>query len=240
MMMDTQINTDTNTTTHWVDAMHLASASLPIGGFAYSQGLEQACQAGTVTDVGSANRWISDYLQLVLVRQELPWWRQAYEAAREHQWDELKEIANTMAALRETAELRLESRQMAHAMMKLYEQWLAVDGVWQRIPAAVMDTLAQDYSAAHAALCALRGLPADIGLTAWVWGWLDNQVLAAVKLVPLGQRDGQTLVHRIKAQVSQAVQSSKGIKPEAIGSAPLGLALHSMRHETQYARLFRS
>jgi urease accessory protein len=102
------------------------------------------------------------------------------------------------------------------------------------------DAVFQDYSAAHAVLCALRGLSAQVGMTAWLWGWLDNQVLAAVKLVPLGQQDGQKLMHALKPSVTLAIEQAMQLDLESAGSAPIGLAVTSARHETQYARLFRS
>ena len=223
----------------WLDALHLASASLPVGGFAYSQGLEQACASGRVTDVASAQCWIADYLQLVVARQELPWWHAIAQACTQADWDTALELAQSLAALRETAELRLESTQMAHAMVKLYEQWLA-PGDDAQLPEALKLALAHDYTAAHAALCAARGLPAEIGMSAWVWSWLDNQVLAAVKLVPLGQRHGQQMLHALKARVPAVIEEGMQTPLDQAGCAAFGLMVASTHHETQYARLFRS
>lgn len=224
----------------WLDAMHLASASLPIGGFAYSQGLEQACDAGRITNEQEASRWIGDYLMLVLARQELPWWREVHHACQQSAWDKMSHAVTMLSALRETAELRLESRQMAHALSRLYEQWLPGFHANTLMPARLHARVFQDYSAAHAVLCALRGLSAEVGMTAWLWGWLDNQVLAAVKLVPLGQQDGQKLMHALKPLVTLAIEQAMQLEVELAGSAPIGLAVASARHETQYARLFRS
>lgn len=224
----------------WLDAMHLASASLPIGGFAYSQGLEQACDAGMLTDAQQASRWIGDYLMLVLARQELPWWQEVHQACLLEDWDRLFHGVSMLTALRETAELRLESRQMAHALSRLYDQWLPGFHAGTLLPVNLHEAVFQDYSAAHAVLCALRGLSAELGMTAWLWGWLDNQVLAAVKLVPLGQQDGQKLMHALKPSVALAIEQAMQLDLVSAGSAPIGLAITSARHETQYARLFRS
>ena len=223
----------------WLDAMHLASASLPIGGFAYSQGLEQACESGLVRDVTSAQRWIDDYLVLVIARQELPWWNAIYEAATASNWDAVVTLTKSLSALREAAELRLESTQMAHAMVNLFDQWLGSDAQLS-IPETVTLSVANDYTAAHAALCAAKQLAAPIGMSAWVWSWLDNQVLAAVKLVPLGQRHGQQIMHSLKARVPDVVDQALQTPLNEAGSAAIGLMMASARHETQYARLFRS
>ena len=223
----------------WLDALHLSSASLPVGGFAYSQGLEQACACGRVTDVASAQHWISDYLQLVVARQELPWWHAIAQACAQTNWDKALELSQSLAALRETAELRLESTQMAHAMVKLYEQWLDPDYL-ELLPVELKQALANDYTAAHAGLCAARGLSVEIGMSAWVWSWLDNQVLAAVKLVPLGQRHGQQMLHALKTHVPAVIEQGMQTPLDQAGCAAFGLMLASTQHETQYARLFRS
>lgn len=229
----------------WLDAMHLASASLPIGGFAYSQGLEQACYLGVVHDLQSAEQWISDYLLLVLARQEMPWWLHIYEGARQRDWTLVCEGTEYLHALRETAELRLESRQMAHAMVRLYDKWLEADNLLgdakpHGLPVPVMQALQTDYTASHAALCGLRQLPLTPAMLAWLWSWLDSQVLAAVKLVPLGQRGGQALLHSLKPTLLKTVEIARQTSVANAGSAPIGLMLASAQHETQYARLFRS
>ncbi|MCD8516062.1 MAG: urease accessory protein UreF [Burkholderiaceae bacterium] len=234
----------------WLDALHLASASLPIGGFAYSQGLEQACHIGLVNDAGSAQTWIADYLLLVLARQEMPLWLAVFQASHSKDWETVCAVTQRLHALRETAELRLESRQMAHAMVRLYDQWLMSldkfngempnDGDRFAIPHEVVGVLQQDYTAAHAALCGARQIEPDVAMTAWLWSWLDNQVLAAVKLVPLGQRDGQAILHAVKPKLIKAMDIASHTPLHEAGSAPLGLVLASTQHETQYARLFRS
>jgi urease accessory protein len=220
--------------------MHLASASLPVGGFAYSQGLELMCESGRVCDLPTAQRWIHDYLMLVVVRQELPWWLSVYRAGCQADWSGVIQSAHTMASLRETAELRLESRQMAHALLRLYVHWFNIPDPANSLSAQARQAVGVDYGSAHAFLCAQRGLPEAIGLSAWLWAWLDNQILAAVKLVPLGQQDGQLLTHALKAQLPEAISSAQSMPIEQAGTAAYGLAIASAQHETQYARLFRS
>jgi urease accessory protein len=77
-------------------------------------------------------------------------------------------------------------------------------------------------------------------LTAYLWSWVENQVLAAMKIVPLGQVEGQELLHRLKEDIPAACLVAQSIRITEAGSAAFGLALTSTRHETQYSRLFRS
>jgi urease accessory protein len=215
-------------------ALHLASPALPVGGFAYSQGLEQAIEDRWVTNMESAYRWIRDGLVLNMARQELPWWIACYRAAAQSDWMRVVEVNDRLHALRETGEFRLESVQMGHSMAKLFAQWP------QGQPLADLTEVVWVYPSAHAALAAVSGVTQELALSAYLWSWVENQVLAAVKSVPLGQIEGQALLHRLKVDIVHAMEIAENINSEEAGSAAFGLAITSARHETQYSRLFRS
>jgi urease accessory protein len=215
-------------------ALHLASPALPVGGFAYSQGLEQAIEDRWVTDMQSAYVWIRDGLVLNLARQELPWWLDCYQAAADQDWVRVLQINEHLHALRETGEFRLESVQMGHSMAKLFAQWPQGQSL------VALTEIVWVYPSAYAALAAVSGVTQDLALSAYLWSWVENQVLAAVKSVPLGQIEGQTLLHRLKGDIVTAIGVAQGTAPEVAGSAAFGLAITSARHETQYSRLFRS
>lgn len=217
-----------------LSALHLASPALPVGGFAYSQGLEQAIEDRWVTDMDQAYVWIRDGLLLNLARQELPWWLHCYEAAAQQQWVVLLDGNQQLSAMRETAELRLESLQMGYSMAKLFAQWPSAQTL------AALKDVTWSYPAAYAALAACTGVEKEMALAAYLWSWVENQVLAAIKTVPLGQIEGQQLLHRLKEDIAAACVVAQSTSTAEAGSAPFGLALVSARHETQYSRLFRS
>lgn len=217
-----------------LSALHLASPALPVGGFAYSQGLEQAIEDRWVTQVDQAYVWVRDVMLLNLARQELPLWLTCHRAALSQDWVTLTQTNQALYALRETAEFRLESVQMGHSMAKLFAQWP------QGSALASLPIKQWTYPAAYAALAAIAVVDETIALGAYLWSWVENQVLAAVKIIPLGQIDGQILLHRLKDDIEQAIDIAKNTVPEQAGSATFGLALASARHESQYSRLFRS
>lgn len=254
---------DMSTSAKWlVDAMHLGSAGLPVGGYAYSQGFEQAHECGMIHDCSSAADWIHDALLLVLARQELPYWVACHAAATERDWLTLTGLTQELCALRETAEFRLESAQMGYSVMQLFEQWQSdsderqvtcpaigtraqqtrdhCDGPDTALPMVMHSMLASNYTAAHAVLAATRQMSAAMGLTVYVWSWVEAQVMAALKIVPLGQRDGQRLLHKARRWIEQAVQIAIQTPLDQAGGCAFGLAVLSARHETQYTRLFRS
>jgi urease accessory protein len=217
-----------------LSALHLASPALPVGGFAYSQGLEQAIEDRWVADMDQAYVWIRDGLLLNLARQELPWWLHCYHAASHQQWDALLDGNQQLSAMRETAELRLESLQMGYSMAKLFAQWPSAQAL------AALKDVTWSYPAAYAALAACTGVEKEMALAAYLWSWVENQVLAAIKTVPLGQIEGQQLLHRLKDDIAAACVVAQSTSTAEAGSAPFGLAMVSARHETQYSRLFRS
>ena len=215
-------------------ALHLASPALPVGGFAYSQGLEQAVEDRLVTTRDEAYVWIRDVLVLSLARQELPLWLASHRATVAQDMQALKGANASLYALRETAEFRLESIQMGYSMAKLFGQWQG--------GAALLDLTDMQwvYPCAHAALSAVSGMDEQMALTAYLWSWVENQAIAAVKIIPLGQIDGQLLLHQLKADIERAITIAMQVDPADVGSAAIGLAIGSARHESQYSRLFRS
>jgi len=215
-------------------ALHLASPALPVGGFAYSQGLEQAVEDRWVTSMEQAYVWIRDVMVLNLARQELPLWLASHRAVITQDWQGLRAANDVLYALRETAEFRLESIQMGHSMAKLFKQWQGGTVLLE------LTDLNWVYPSAHAALSAVSGIEEQMALTAYLWSWVENQSIAAVKIIPLGQIDGQILLHRLKTDIELAIQTALSIAPDDIGSAAIGLSIASSRHESQYSRLFRS
>jgi urease accessory protein len=221
---------------HLVRLLQLASPALPVGGYSYSQGLEAVVEAGTVRDAASAQRWIGDLLDHVLPRGELAVLARLLRAvpgdfasfARWHTW---------WRASRETRELRAESEQMGAAMVA----WMRETGT---LAAAVADWPAAcapiTWPGAYALACHADGLAHDAALTAYTFAWLENQTLAAIKLVPLGQAAGARLLRTLGARVPHAVATARSIDDDSVASFAPGLALACARHETQYSRLFRS
>jgi urease accessory protein len=119
-------------------------------------------------------------------------------------------------------------------MAKLFAQWPQGQSL------ACLTEVVWVYPSVYAALAAVSGVTQKLALSAYLWSWVENQVLAAVKSVPLGQIEGQALLHRLKVDIVHAMEIAEGFNPEESGSAAFGLAITSARHETQYSRLFRS
>jgi urease accessory protein len=220
-----------------VRLLHLGSPALPIGAYSYSQGLEQVVDDGTVHDAASALRWIGDVLELVVARSEAPILWRLLLAVRDGEWGAYARRNAWFRASRETAELRAETEQMGASLAKLAGELDLIDASARRaLERAAPVTLPAAYA------LAVRGfaVPADASLAAYVWSWLENQTLAAIKLVPLGQVAGQRLLAALGAKIPNVVAMAMTLADDDISTFAPGLALASSRHETQYTRLFRS
>jgi urease accessory protein len=217
--------------------LQLASPTLPIGAYSYSQGLEWAVEAGIVHDAATAGEWIGDLLELSLATGEaavlarLITAQVAGDSAAFTAWN------TWFRASRETRELRAETEQMGASLVSVARdlRWLDADAT-ELVALCVPITLPGAF-----ALAARRvELPADAVIAAYLWSWLDNQVLAAIKTIPLGQVAGQRLLGELGERIAHAVERAQIVPDEDVASFTPGLALASARHETQYSRLFRS
>jgi urease accessory protein len=213
--------------------LQLVSPSLPVGAYSYSQGLEAAVEAGIVRDAPSARRWIGDVLAISMQGMEAPIllrlvdaWERG-DAPMAHRWNA------EFVASRETAELRAETLQMAYSLRSLLRD-LGED----TSSLEAIEDLA--YPAAFAFAVARWNIEAREALAAYLFGWLENQMLAALKSVPLGQTDGQRILMGLASRIPAVVEAAAVARDDELSNFAPGLALLSARHETQYSRIFRS
>lgn len=211
--------------------LQLASPALPVGAYSYSQGLESAIDAGIVRDEDTARRWIDDALTLVLARFEAPVWLRLWRAFLDQDFDAASRWNAELLSTRETAELRAESAQMGYSLVQLMRT------LGHRLPIAPAEIA---YTTAHAWACSCWNIEATPGLTAYLYGWAENQVMVALKTVPLGQSAGQRLLLSLRSCIEDSAQRATQIDDEDLSTQSPMLAVLSSQHETQYSRLFRS
>jgi urease accessory protein len=216
--------------------LQFASPALPVGAYSYSQGLEHAVEAALVQDEASAARWIEGVLRFSVANCEAPCLLAMMDAASTCERERLSLLNAWFLASRECAELRAETVQLGHSLVRLLEQ---LDGKAAPLTGFLRTLPEPSYPCAWACAACAFGLPRNHALAAYLWAWLENQVLAAVKLVPLGQSAGQRILFRLGEAVEELVARDACEPGEWTNFAP-GLALAAVMHETQYTRLFRS
>lgn len=214
--------------------MHMVSPALPVGAYAYSQGQEFAVEKGYIADASSTRDWIRGVMMHSMAGLDLPVLIRLLRAWRDGSLEGVKYWNHYLQACRESAEFELEDQQMGRALMRLLAS-LEVDEaqLWPR-----------QQPVCFATAFALAGVhwhvvEQDV-LQGYCWSWLENQVAAATKLVPLGQTEAQQVLLSLMTTVRDACELASTLPDDEIGAGLPGLALLSAQHETQYSRLFRS
>jgi urease accessory protein len=220
-----------------VRLLHLASPALPIGAYSYSQGLESAAAHGDVRDAATAAAWIGDMLEFVVAPGEAAVLWRLLGALQREDWPRAVEWNDWFRASRETAELRAETEQMGGSLVRLT---IDLDLLDSAARAAVSMMAPVMLPAAFALAARAFGISPNEALIAYVWSWLENQVLAAMKTIPLGQVAGQRMLMSLGARIPELLTRVRSIADEDMSTFAPGLAIASSRHETQYSRLFRS
>jgi len=214
--------------------LQLVSPSLPIGMYSYSQGFEGAVEDGLVGSADDARAWLQGLLLTGVLHTDLPILQRCHGAWASGDVAAVQGWSAELMAWRETAELRAEDRQLGQALARLLgEQGIAHARPWQR--------RADTTLAAVFALATVEWeVPLRPALTGYAWSWLENQVLCAVKIVPLGQVAGQRLLGDLAALLPGIIERAMSLADAELGGSAFGLGLVSSRHEQQYSRLFRS
>ena len=214
--------------------LQLVSPGLPIGMYSYSQGMESAVADGWIRNSEDCRDWLMGLMQAALSFTDLPILARLYQAWEEHDETQVLTWSRTLLAYRETAELRLEDRQCGQALVRLLVSLCFADmQAWTRHPDT---TLALAFSFA-----AVRWrITVEQTLAGYLWSWLENQILCAVKLVPLGQVAGQRLLIDLADEIPILIEQALHVDDDELGGSAFSLALASSRHEMQYSRLFRS
>ena len=212
------------------------SPAYPLGSFSYSHGLEYAVEAGLVQDAASLQRFVATVLRAGAGRSDAALLVAAYRAAAEDDARGLDSVAALAAAWRGTTETALESQAQGAAFLAVTRT------AW---PHAALDALAARHEKAAlpiavAVAAAAQDVPVEPLLAAYLHGLAANLVSAGMRLVPLGQSDGQRVIAALETCVAAAARAAFATPLEAVGTAAPLIERCSMRHETQYTRLFRS
>ncbi|WP_420550965.1 urease accessory protein UreF [Litorivicinus lipolyticus] len=212
----------------------LVSPNLPVGAFTYSQGLEWAVESGWITDADSLREWLQSVLWHGIAQLELPVLIRAMAATRRDDLDAFSDWTGELTAARETRELRAEESQRGAAFVRLLKALpIELEESW--LPAIASSQVAAMAYAGHQWSIAPEALSRG-----YLWAWLEGAVVAGVKLVPLGQTQGQQLMAQLSGELDRAVTHAFSVTDEQVGSSNLALAIASSLHETQYTRLYRS
>jgi urease accessory protein len=237
-------------TTSLLNLLHISSPALPIGAFAYSQGLEYTLEAGWCKNADDVEQWIKSVMIHGLGGVDLPILKRLHHAWSAYfiEHEEVDEQVNeknskseslkawnaTLLAFRETKELYLEDIQVGDA----FKQWHKSQSAEHLAKLELVDK--PTVACMYALNGVIKGLTVEECLIGFVWSWLENQITSASKAMPMGQTDGQNIIRHLIPKIEAVVESAMQLEDDDIGSGLVGLSMSSALHENQYSRLFRS
>ena len=211
------------------------SPAFPVGGFSYSHGFEWVIEAGSIKNPADLKNWIEDVLEHGAGRSDLIFLAEAWRAVQSGDAVRLEEVAALAAAFAASAERRLETLAQGAAFLA------AVGAVWpQPALADLMRSHQIAYPVAVGASSAAHGLPLPATAQAFLQAFAANLVSVGVRLVPLGQTDGLRVLAGLEPVLARLLEVGLGATLQDVGGAAILIDIASMRHETQYTRLFRS
>lgn len=200
----------------------LLSPAYPVGAYSYSHGLEWAVEAGTVGDAAGLARWTADLVAFGAGRSDAVLLAHAMEA------EDPAPLAELAAALAPSAERLLETTAQGAAFAR------TTSAAWGIALPAMPYPVAVGAAARH------LGLPRRETATLFVQAFAANIVSAGVRLIPLGQTDGQRIIAEMLPLVAAVADAALASPLQAVGGSAVGADLAAMLHETQYSRLYRS
>jgi urease accessory protein len=213
------------------------SPAYPVGAFSYSSGIEWAVEAGDIRDAETLRRWLTVMIAEGSGFCDAVFFVHAHRAVESNDEKALRAVAELAAAFAPSKERHLETTAQGRAFVE------ATRAAW---PCASLDRLAAvwdgpiAYPVAVAVAAAGHAIAAGPALGAYLHAVTANLISAGVRLIPLGQTDGQRLLAAFEPVVAAAAARARDLPLDAAGSAAFRADLAAMHHEAQYTRLFRS
>ena len=210
----------------------LISPTLPIGAFCYSQGLEYAVEVGWIKNEKTTAEWILGQLENNLSMLDVPIFLRLFDAWQSNDLEKIEYWNEIILASREADELYKEDITLGSAMIRF------LHGLDISMPELATKKLA--FITTFSFACNHWSIDKHEAVHGLLWSWCENQVTAAIKVVPLGQTSGQKIMSSAIDSISVAIEKGITCNDDDIGLSAPGLAIASALHETQYTRLFRS
>lgn len=225
---------------HLGNLLHLSDPTLPIGSYSHSSGLETYVQLGLVNSVATSKEFIFEFLTSNFKRNDASYMMLAYLAAEFENMAELIQIDQEIMATKAPKEIRIASQKLGVRMHKIFQRNLQVPLIAQ-LEISIQDKKAVGhYPLVYAIYAHSMKIPLEDALYAFYYNAAVGLITNSIKLVPLGQLDGQDILFEVNKIVPRLVEETLALDRELVGTCSTGLDIRSMQHERLYSRLYMS
>ncbi|OCX54440.1 urease accessory protein UreF [Mucilaginibacter sp. PPCGB 2223] len=223
-----------------LNLLQLADPTLPIGGFSHSAGLETYVQLGIVKDAVSAEAFVSEMLAQNLHYTDAALMSLAYDATIDRNIDELLTLDAECNAVKLPREMRQASQKLGTRLLKIFQEYCD-DDLLNRYKKAIDNKTAEGhYCVTFGMIAAIQNIEKQEALTGFYYNAAMGMITNSVKLIPLGQQDGQKILFAIKPLINELAGKSMYPEKDLIGLCCTGFDIRCMQHEDLYSRLYMS
>ncbi len=220
--------------------LHLSDPTLPIGGYSHSNGLETYRQLEIVNDVASTELFVRNMLENNLQYNDAAFVSLAYKAATNNNLKELISLEDECSSLKAPQEIRQASLKLGARLLKIFRRHKSYEFLQIYETALANKTTSGHYCILYGILASLMQIPLKEALYAFYYNASVGMVTNAVKLVPLGQLDGQDILYRLSTVIQELVENAETLDRDSVGLCNVGFDVRCMQHERLYSRLYMS
>ncbi len=220
--------------------LHLTDPTLPIGGFSHSAGLETYVQNGIVNNAVTANEFITEMLTRNLQYTDAAFVSLAYNAAETSDFNKILELDNECTAVKLPQEMRQASNKLGIRLMKIFQPIYKCEIATQYKTAIQLQNAIGHYSIVFGIYARALGISKEDALHGFYYNAAVGFVTNSVKLIPLGQQDGQQILFSLQTLIQDLVKNTLQPDKNLIGLCCTGFDIRSMQHEKLYSRLYMS
>lgn len=229
-----------NTITYLGSLLHLADPTLPIGGYSHSNGLETYIQDENVNSVASAKLFVTNMLTFNIKYNDACFVKLAYEATAAGDIQEIIKLDQECSALKSPREIREASQKLGIRLIKIFRRQKAFDIIGDYENAINKKEATAHYCIAFGMYAQLLKIPLPEALFAFYYNAAIGMITNSVKLVPLGQLDGQDVLFELQPLIKQLAKETVTIDRELVGLCNIAFDIRCMQHERLYSRLYMS